>query len=374
MPLLRTTEKIFIGYSQPTAQHKDAAERVIASINNANRHKQIQLYVCEYRRMVVDSLPLQAGIDREIEACDLVILLFGADVGPGLAWETSFTLELLKTGKIYKILPYVFTEHADDEPSSRKSLEVERFYNSNNVLFYKIDRAPAFEDLLMNHIELWLAEEERIVERQRDFLRRGLLRHFAIDDIVFGDDIREIKKRDKDDLSPSPATEEAYRNYVQGSDDMIREEPVHYYLIARHLRDAALRNKHELFSRAEFINPIHQYLAALLRQSDSAVRDKVIAQYEEWLRSRPTLSERTRSFAAFQLGMLQARKSAALLLAVARNHGELKSVRHYAIYALGMLRQRSMIVPLMDLYQDETDAVIRDALVNSILFMMGVTE
>jgi hypothetical protein len=374
MPLLRTTEKIFIGYSEPQLQQKETAERVIASINAANRHKQIQLYVCEYRQMVVDSFPLQAGIDREIETCDLVILLFGADVRSGLAWEARFTLELLKTGRIYKILPYVFTENVTNPPASETRLKVEQFYKSQNVMFYKIDRASAFEDILRNNIEVWLAEEERIVERQRDFLRRGLLRHFAIDYVVFGDEIKRIQDRDGDDLGASRATEEAYREYVNASDEMIREEPVHYYLIARHLRDAVLRNKHELFSKAEFINPIHQYLAELLRQSDATVRDKAVRQYEEWLRSRSKLSERARSFAAFQLGMLQARESATLLLETARNHGELKSVRHYAIYALGMLRQRSMIVPLMDLYSVENDALIRDALVNSILFMMGVTE
>ena len=374
MPLLRTTEKIFIGYSEPQAQHKETAERVIANINAANRHKQIQLYVCEYRRMVVDSVPLQAGIDREIEDCDLVILLFGTDVRSGLAWETEYTLKLFKTGRIYKILPYVFTEHATDPAPSGSSMDVERFYKTNNVLFYKIDRASTFEDLLRNNIEVWLAEEERIVERQRDFLRRGLLRHFAIDEVVFGDDIKKIRDRDKDDLAASQATEEAYLNYVNAEDEMILEEPVHYYLIARHLRDAVVKNKPQLFSKAEFINPIHQYLAELLRQSDSAIRDKVVWQYEEWLRSRSTLGERVRSFAAFQLGMLQARESATLLLETARNHGELKSVRHYAIYALGMLRQRSMIVPLMDLHSDENDAIIRDALTNSILFMMGVTE
>jgi HEAT repeat protein len=87
------------------------------------------------------------------------------------------------------------------------------------------------------------------------------------------------------------------------------------------------------------------------------------------------LSERTRSFAAFQLGMWQAREAATLLLETARNRGELRSVRHYAIYALGMLRQRSLIEPLMDIHSDESDdPVIRDALTNSILFMMGVTE
>src|SRR5207247_2087246 len=105
MPVLRTTEKIFIGYSAPDLAQKEAAEQVIAGINLANRHKQIQLYVCEYRQMVIDAVPLQRGIDRVIEDCDLVILLFGADIGSGLAWEAQKTLDLFREGKIYKILP-----------------------------------------------------------------------------------------------------------------------------------------------------------------------------------------------------------------------------------------------------------------------------
>jgi hypothetical protein len=243
-------------------------------------------------------------------------------------------------------------------------------------MYYRIDLPETFEERLRQHIEVWLAEEERIVERQRDFLRRGLLRHFAIDDIAFGDDILAIHQRDRRNLGATAETEAAFRKYVYAGEDqeMVREEPIDYYFIARHLRDAVLKNKPEAFSKAEFINPIHQFLAALIRQDDDSVRDAIIAQYQEWLSWRRSLSERTRSFAAFQLGMLQARESAKLLFETAQNRGELKNVRHYAIYALGMLRQRSLIVPLMDLHANEDDGVLRDALSNSILFMMGVTE
>jgi hypothetical protein len=381
MPLLRTTEKIFIGYSIPQLEHKETAERVITGINAANRHKHIQLYVCEYRQMVIDDWHVQPAIDRVLEDCDLVVLLFGADVGAGLAWEARHSLELFKTGKLYKLLPYVFT---DDAPrglassvnsSLARAHDVEHFYESEDVLYYKIPRADAFEDRFRNHIEVWLAEEERIVERQRDFLKRGLLRHFAIDDVAFGDEIIAIQERDKGQDGVTAQTTEAYRRYVEaGDDDLIREEPVDYYLIARHLRDAALRDKPEVAARAEFINPIHQFLAAIFRNEPLSIRDTAIRNYEQWLRSKSRLGERTRSFAAFQLGMLRARESVPLLIETARNRGELRSVRHYAIYALGMLRQRSMIVPLMDVHSNETDAVIRDALTNSILFMMGVTE
>jgi hypothetical protein len=374
MPLLRTTERIFIGYSEPQLQQKEIAERVIASINAANRHKHIQLYVCEYRQMVVDSVPLQRGIDRVIEDCDLVILLFGHKVGAGLEWEARHTLELFKTGRIYKILPYVFTDPPTTPERPRRALDVEEFYNGHQVMYYKIDRPEIFEDRLRTHIEVWLAEEERIVERQRDFLRRGLLRHFAIDEVAFGDDIIAVHQRDRDNLGATLATRAAYDEYVNATDDMIREEPMQYYLIARHLREAVLGNRPELLSKAEFINPIHQFLAALLRQDPPSIRDSAVARYQEWLRARSALPERARSFAAFQLGMLQAREAAPVLLATAQSQRELKSVRHYAIYALGMLRQRSMIVPLMDLHTEETDGVIQDALINSILYMMGVTD
>lgn len=375
MPLLRTTEKVFIGYSQPQAPQKDIAERVIADLNAANRHKHIQLYVCEYRKLIVDAIPLQRGIDRVIEDCDLAILLFGAHVGEGLAWEASHTMELFRSGKIYKILPYVFTDRAAAPPvSSKPATDVETFYESHNVLYFKIDFPETFEDRLRNQIEVWLAEEERIVARQRDFLKFGLLRHFAIDDVAFGDDILAVQHRDNGNLAATPLTAEAYRRYVEADDDLIRESPLDYYLIARHVRDAVLTNQPELIAKTEFINPVHQYLAALVRRDQASVRQQMVARYEQWLRARSSVSERVRNFAAFQLGMLQSRESAELLLDTAQNRGELKSVRHYAVYALGMLRQRSMIVPLMDVHADESDSLIRDALTNSILFMTGVTE
>ncbi|MCG8461149.1 MAG: hypothetical protein MI919_33100, partial [Holophagales bacterium] len=316
MPLLRTTEKIFIGYSLPQLPHKETAERVIASINATNRHKAIQLYVCEYRQMVVDTIPLQNGIDRVIEDCDLVILLFGARVGAGLEWEARHSLDLFRKGHIYKILPYIFAGHrASDSRSDRGPMpttDIQRFYADNDFLYYTIESPESFEERLRQHIEVWLAEEERIVERQRDFLRRGLLRHFAIEDVAFGDDILAIHRRDRGNLGATPETEAAFREYVSLDEDqeMVREDAMDYYLIARHLRDAVLKGKPEVFSQAEFINPIHQFLAALIRQDDDSVRDAVIAQYREWLRSRRSSSERTRSFAAFQLGMLQARDSA----------------------------------------------------------------
>src|ERR1051326_2382325 len=231
MPLLRTTEKIFIGYSIPQLEQKETAERVITEINAANRHKHIQLYVCEYRQMLIDDKRIQTGIDRVIEDCDLVVLLFGADVGAGLAWEARHSLELLRAGKIYKLLPYVFTDEASRglassaHSSLARARDVEHFYESKDILYYKIARTDDFEDRFRQHIEVWLAEEERIVERQRDFLKRGLLRHFAINDIAFGDDILAIQDRDKGQDGATAQTTEAYQRYVESEDDLIREDP-----------------------------------------------------------------------------------------------------------------------------------------------------
>jgi hypothetical protein len=376
MPLLRTTERIFVGYSSPQLPHKETVERVIAGIEAANRNKHIQLYVCEYRKLVIDATYPQSGIDRMIENSDLVILLFGAHVGSGLAWEARYSLDLFRTGRVYRILPYVFA--ADRAHTASRSVPVENielFYQSEDVIYYKIDQPENFEGTLKRHLQTWLDDEERIVDRQRDFLKRGLLRHFAIDDIAFGDDILAVHERDQPDLDATPETLAAYRCYVEaGDDELVREEPMDYYLIARHVRNAVLTNKPQIVSTAEFINPIHQFLAALVRLDSPSVRNQIIERFEEWLRSKGVLRERARSFAAFQLGMLQARQSTTLLLETVRNRGELKSIRHYAIYALGMLRQRSMIVPLMDLHAGENDGMLRDALTNSILFMMGVTE
>lgn len=381
MPLLRTTERIFIGYSAAQLSHKETAERAIASLNEANRNKHIELFVCEYRQMAIEAVHPQPAINLKIENSDLVILLFGASVGAGLASEARYTLELLKTGKIYKLIPYIFVEPPTNVGGGGGSgqlqgVDVEQFYQAEEVMYYKIEQPETFEVRLRVHLQAWIEEEERIVERQRDFLRRGLLRHFALDLIVFGDDILAIHRRDFDNLGANRETEAAYRRYVEAGDDaVIREEPLDYYLIARHLRDAVIRNLPEVLAATEFINPIHQYLAALVRENaTTGVRDVIVRRYEDWLRARATVNERTRSFAAFQLGMLQARQSATLLLDTARNHGERKSVRHYAIYAMGMLRQRSMIVSLMDVHATETDGLLRDALTNSILFMMGVTE
>lgn len=379
MPVLRTTEKIFVGYSSPQHEHKLIVEEVIGEIEASRKERPIQLYVCEYRKMVMDTMHPQPGIDRVIDNCDLVILLFGANVGAGLAWEATYSLDLFRSGRVYRVLPYVFEQGAQVAPrtaSPSVAVEnVEQFYNDQGVIYYKVKDVPAFRDMLRRHLRTWLDEEERIVERQRDFLKRGLLRHFAIDDVVFDDEILTIHERDQPELQATTQTAEVYRRYVEAADnDLIQERPIDYYLIARHLRAAILANRPEVVSSCEFINPVHQFLAALIRQDTPAVRTAIIARYEDWLQSRGQIRERARNFAVFQIGMLQARQSATLLLELARNRGELKSVRHYAVYALGLLRQRSLIVPLMDLHGDENDSLIRDALINSILYMMGVTE
>ncbi|MCC6155362.1 MAG: hypothetical protein IT367_16455 [Candidatus Hydrogenedentes bacterium] len=379
MPLLRTTERIFVGYSSPQLDHKETVERVIAGIEAAKRDKHVQLYVCEYRKLVIDTTFPQSGIDRMIENCDLVILLFGAHVGSGLHWEAKYSLELFRRGRVYRILPYVFMTDPQSAPATASPSvpvqNIERFYSDEGVIYYKIERPGDFESTLKRHIETWLSEEERIVDRQRDFMKRGLLRHFAIDDIAFQDDILAVHERDLPELAATSETLAAFKRYTEAPEDAeIQEQPLDYYLIARHLRYAVLNDKPEIVSSTEFINPIHQFLAALIRMDRPVVRDQIIVRYEQWLKSKGLIRERARSFAAFQLGMLQARQSATLLLETARNYGELKSIRHYAIYALGMLRQRSMIVPLMDMHGGENDSVLRDALTNSILFMMGVTE
>jgi hypothetical protein len=378
MPLLKTVEKIFIGYSQPQAVQRDITKKVIQEINASNHHKSLQLYVCEYRQLVVDAIPLQGGIDRIIETCDLAILLFGVSVGPGLAYETGHSLELFKTGRIHKLLPYIFVDSSPQSvaPKYYSSIEtIENFYYSNHILFYRIENDEAFETRLREHIGQWLVEEEAIVERQKDFLKRGLLGRFAVDDIAFTNEIIALRKAENNDLSANAKTDAAYSKYLdESSRNCISNEPLDYYLIARHLRDAVLKNKVEVFAQTEFINPIHQYFATLIRTGQADIREEVVDRLESWLQARQELSEATRSFAAFQLGMLQARRSSDLLIKTVENRGELQSVRHYSAHALGMLKQRSTIQRLMQAHAVESSPFIKETLTNSIIYMMGVIE
>lgn len=378
MPLLKTVEKIFIGYSQPQAAQRDITKQVIHEINASNHHKSLQLYVCEYRQLVVDSIPLQCGIDRYIESCDLAILLFGVTVGGGLAYEARLSLELLKTGNINKLLPYVFCgpSSALHPPENYSSIDaIEDLYDSNQVLFYRVEREDIYECLLREHIGQWLSEEEAIVERQKDFLKRGLLSRFAVDDIAFTDEILAVRKAEHNDLSASARTEAAYLTYLSESEcNCISDQPMNYYLIARHLRDAVLKNKAPIFSRVEFINPIHQYFATIIRKDPPEIRDAIIARLESWLQARQELPEIIRGFAAFQLGMLRSRHSSDLLIKTVENKGELLSVRHYAAHALGMLKQRSTIQRLMQAHALESSPFVKETLANSIIYMMGVIE
>lgn len=378
MPLLKTVERIFIGYSIPQASQRDICKAVIQDINASNHHKNLQLLVCEYRQMVVDTVPLQEGIDRVIESCDLAILLFGPEIGGGLAYEAQFSLDLLKTGKIYKLLPYVFVQPGEPQQVRENYLSteaIEDLYDANQVLFYRIEDESTFESRLREHLGQWLAEEESIVERQKDFLRRGLLGRFAVDDIAFSNEVLGMRQAETDGLSMSPDTEAAFHRYVETCNtNSIMDSPIEYYLVARHLRAAILADRWQIFTQAEFINPIHQYLATLIRHDEAWVRDAVITKLEGWLEQRQTLPEMVRNFAVFQLGMLQSRGSAEALMRTVENRGELQSVRHYAAHALGMLRQRSMIQRMMQAHAYEHSPFIKETLTNSIIYMMGVIE
>jgi len=378
MPLLKTVEKIFIGYSAPQASERDITKRVIREINDQNHHKNLQLFVCEYRQLVVDTIPLQHGINRVIESCDLAILLFGDHVGSGLAEEARLSMELLKTGRIHKLLPYVFTGGTVGTAVNQHGSgleEIQDFYDSHRVLFYRIEDARSYEIRLREHIGQWLAEEEMIVQRQKDFLRRGLLARFAVDDVAFTDDIIAIRQRENGNLAANANTQSAYENYVREYEaNAIMESPVEFYLVARHLREAVLNNNSSPFSRTEFINPIHQYLATIIRHGSAVDRDRIVSRLESWVEDRHNLNETHRGFAAFQLGMLQSRSSAEILMRAVENKSELQSVRYYSVHSLGMLRQRSMIHRLMQAHSDESSPMVKDALTNTILFMMGVVE
>lgn len=123
--------------------------------------------------------------------------------------------------------------------------------------------------------------------------------------------------------------------------------------------------------RRPFINSIHQYLSIFSLSHRGAILQRLVC----WLSDRhhpASTRPIVRNFAAYVLGMLNAKEAEDALAAALEDRGQ--DVATYAIAALGKIRSRRHLDLLVERYHHELDAGLRQMIGQSVCATIGIAD
>jgi len=330
-------------------------------------HEELGLMSFDYRHLVIDTTPLQRGINRHIGKADLAILVLGTKPGDGLREELDVVTQRLITGVIGTAMLY-FTNAVSSEHATQQ--ECAHFLQKKKILYHQISDLADFESRVREHLLRWLSDERRIAERQNALFNTDFFEEFRIPDLALLDEIQELHKLKDDNPALIKLSESAYRKYLTNiSPDDAPLSDIEHYLVARFLKVRVQNDDWKVCQHKEFQNPIHQHLSSIIRSTAAETRQVFITTLRKWLRDQHNIREKARNFAAYELGMCLAREAADDLLWAVANPREESSIRFYGALALGKLRERSTIIPMLDILSAEKHGSIREAIRLSILYM-----
>lgn len=140
---------------------------------------------------------------------------------------------------------------------------------------------------------------------------------------------------------------------------------------AKGLVSAILDEDWASIERKPYINAIHQLLSVLAQQQ----RPSIVARLVAWLSDRKSPAATrpvVRNFAAYVLGMLEAREAEDALALALEDKGQ--QVAFYAVTALGKIRSRRHLDSLAEMYAREADGTQRLMIGMAICRIIGVAE
>lgn len=165
------------------------------------------------------------------------------------------------------------------------------------------------------------------------------------------------------EVSPAPLRKENGALYFA-------DEEWFTFFCAAGLLDAIKRDRVEAVEHHAYINPVHQYLAALALPE----KQQVVSTLIRWLLNTDMVTHArpvARNFAAFVLGMLYAEEAQDALIEAAE-HDPGTDVRLYSVVSLGRMRSRRHLARLVALWRRELHAELRDVIGQAICRIVGI--
>lgn len=145
-----------------------------------------------------------------------------------------------------------------------------------------------------------------------------------------------------------------------------------HYFCAAGLVEAIENDRSGATENWPYINPVHEYLAAMLNTIYRPRRAAIISQLTDWLATeagKPIV----RNFAAYVLGTVGAQEAQdALAYAARMDRG--KDVRVYSVTSLGKLRSRRHLNLLVTLFSEESDEQTKLTIGQAICRIIGIAE
>ena len=413
---LKFNLRVFIASPSDVADERDIAEEEIEALNQDNARDKIVLEPYLWERQARPTLQTpQDTITPELEKSELIVGILWSKLGSPArlgSSETAFMEELriaiaqVKAGQsgdvflYFKKAPPASPGHWEEVQQFKKAVD-----SGKECFFWEFHDKEDFRGSFRRHLRNWYRDWEPLVELCQYGLQRippqlpkgasgneklarvqenfayadypaltSFLGQRAVDHYQahfrqgrFDEDLW-FTAAELDGAMPgwsrcpvvAGATLADLRPLTRLNDDTIGFSNGDWFCFfcAYGLVEAIAANRLDAVTQQAYVNPVHQYLSALGARRKPQIVPSLLA----WLTNAHGDTEQrpvARNFAAFVLGMLDAREAQAELEQAVRSDPD-PAVRYYAIHSLIKLRSRKSLPLFTQLFKNEPTGPIRD--------------
>ena len=404
--------EVFISSATDVTKEREVARKQVLKLQKKFKHEKLLLksFLWEEDLSPGWESGLTKAIREHLDKSELVIVIFGSRYGLGTIEELKKTIYNISQGETDDVFVYF----KKDISRTRKIVNLQReLMEKSTVHFIQFSSTKNFKETLEVHLTRWLLKWLRIPticeyalinsesqlnnsQVSEETIRRlgaslakfdleltkslssialisyqkyGTNAHLESIDLEIGNDIIEKIFSSKLLLNPEAPLHKKGGEYVWSHSLWF------FYFAALGLKNEILKDNFSCCESKPFINPIHQILSALSKESGT-INKHIENILIDWLsnKNNKTVGRPiVRNFAAYQLGMLKSHR-AENYLAEAIKHDKGDDVKIYSILAIGKLRSRKFLPLLIEEWTTEQDKRIKLYLSKSISNIIGITK
>jgi len=416
---------IFVASSSDVMPEREAADK---KIMEAQREVSERRLVLEPYNWVRHAIPVagapQPPIAVQLRRAELVVVILWGRIGPGAERELTEALDQARRGETDNVMIYFKSAPPppgeDPEADKRNLARVEEIHKdlrrNNLALTWEFSSTEDFKEKFAHHLRIWLQRwncvpaccqfalencptvkgtahlgESRLGRLEQAFDLGSLVR---IQDYLGKEAVTRYQNAGEEGVRQGLAAKtlrELDSNWhtalaspaelrlqgpakplqgTQGGEVWFADMEWFYYFCALGLAEAIQRGDFNAVERRPYVNPIHQYLSALVQLKHL----KIEPMLRRWLTNKDGVTDGkavVRNFAAYELGMIRAYDAQEdLATALALDKG--KDVSTYCITSLGKLRSRLYFPTLMQMFQRELDPMRRMLLSQAVCNIVGI--
>lgn len=375
--------QIFVGSPNNVGHFRTAILDLIKELRSDLEDDDINIVGKDWHKVIGTLGSPQALINPEIVRSDIVIIIIGHRVGEGTLNEVELSKNLQINGELSTVMLYFqkipFEQMKAPSADLQQVIELRKKIEGL-MLYHEFIEEKDLIKLARTHLNRWIAPVRHLHRFKKIYgntLDPVLTKAINVPDPPSFDETILLETIPWDKNLPDGKDVYDYRRYIESRDGRPFDiDMLGCYRVARFLYRQVIDDKTHFFSDKPFTNYIHRYLSYHIRQEKQQnipLSTLYLQNLHKWLGSRSNNYGHTRSFAAYQIGMCRDQGGRDLLLSTVKDPYESENVRYYAAIALGMIRIRDVIMPLIEIHDQEGIPIsFKKAVGHSILAVAGL--